>query len=431
MGDQTLSERVRLQRQQLPALYAVLAPDHVPERLALTLADPSDLDDVRGADRAELLDDTELVDLMVTATRLGDVVADSYASLLPELGMRRLVEMLRTACRDGLDAVDDAPEELRRFIEAMEATPDWVDLDQVRRGARWERIDAALLTPFVIRGAFLATFLNAYAALPMALTGTLTGETSARRVKETASFFAATVLPGGTDRHGPGFEAAAMVRLMHSAVRVHAVRSGRWNHETHGLPIPQVDQMPAGLINSFLISVKAVSQGRDTFDDRERAMIELARYRCFLLGLPPELLPLDPHGVIRVFKARAATLRSAFDDETCGALVRSTLAARLHPDAGPWGRVAERFERSFATITFVRAFLQADFDRAARMGVTVSRADHLRAVPMLPFLLGRVLLVRRLSRVPVLERVVDRYVVSLLHRRLRGYGHPEYTARVG
>lgn len=429
MGHQALWDRVERQREQLPAMYAITAPDHLPERLALTLDDPSDLDGVKGADRAALLADTELMDLMVTATRLGDVVADAYAMLLPTYGMGGLVEMLRAACRHGVEAVPDAPEELRAFMAAMEDRPDWIDLDRVAEGARWERIDAALLTPFVIRGAFLATFLNAYAALPMAMTGALTGETSARRVKETASFFAATVLPGGTDRHGPGFEAAAMVRLMHSAVRVHAMRSGKWNHDTHGPPIPQVDQMPAGMINSFLISVAAVKDGRTDFNERERAMMELARYRCFLLGLPVELLPSDPRGVIRVFKARAATLRSAFDDETCGALVRSTLAARFHPDAGPWGRFAERFERSFATITFVKAFLQGDTRRAERMGVRVTRADQLRAAPMLPFLIGRVLLVRRLAGVPVLAGVLDRYVVATLRHRLRGYGHPEYVAR--
>lgn len=430
VNHQALTDRVERQRAQLPAMYAVLAPDHLPERLALTLDDPSDLDDVRGGDRAALLADTALMELMVTATLLGDVVADSYAMQLPKYGMGRLVEMLRAACRDGIESVPDAPEELHALMAAMEDRPHWIDLDLVAEGARWERIDAALLTPFVIRGAFLATFLNAYAALPMALTGALTGETSARRVKDTASFFAATVLPGGTDRHGPGFEAAAMVRLMHSAVRVHALRSGRWNHETHGPPIPQVDQMPAGMINSFLISVAAVRDGRSEFNERERAMMELARYRCFLLGLPVELLPSDPHGVIRVFKARAATLRSAFDDETCGALVRSTLAARLQPDAGRWGRIVERFERSFATITFVKAFLQSDRDRAARMGVRTTLADSLRAVPMLPFLLGRVLLVRKLSGIPFVARVTDRYVVATLQRRLRGYGHPEYVAKV-
>ena len=87
----------------------------------------------------------------------------------------------------------------------MEATPEWIDFDLVREGARQERIPAALLAPFITRGAFIATFTNTYAALPMALTGALRAKRAARRVNETASFFAVTTLPGALDRYGPGF----------------------------------------------------------------------------------------------------------------------------------------------------------------------------------------------------------------------------------
>ena len=37
-----------------------------------------------------------------------------------------------------------------------------------------------------------------------------------------------------------------MVRLMHSMVRVNVLRTGRWDLVVYGVPIPQVDQMPAG-----------------------------------------------------------------------------------------------------------------------------------------------------------------------------------------
>ncbi len=71
---------------------------------------------------------------------------------------------------------------------------------------------------------------NTYAALPMALTGALSGKRAARRVNETASFFAVTTLPGALERYGPGFEAAAMVRLMHSMVRYNALKkSDKWD----------------------------------------------------------------------------------------------------------------------------------------------------------------------------------------------------------
>ena len=123
------------------------------------------------------------------------------------------------ACDRGVEQVADAPPELVAFLADMERKPDWLDMTLVEQGARIERNSAAHLGPFVIRGAFIATFMNRYAALPMAITGTLSQDTAARRVKETATFFTTSILPGALERFGPGFKAAAMVRLMHSMVR--------------------------------------------------------------------------------------------------------------------------------------------------------------------------------------------------------------------
>jgi len=426
MSIATLQDRVRLQRDELPVLYGDVDFDLVPERLALGPDDESDLPAHVKVSRAELLADADLVDLMTTATMLGDVVCDAYVCLLPELGMQRLIEMVRTACREGLDAVEEAPEELSAFIEAMEATPDWIDRDLVEQGARADRVGAALIAPFAIRGAFLATFINEYAALPMAITGSLSDRRAAQRVNETASFFATTVLPGGMERHGPGFEAAAMVRLMHSMVRYNALRrSTRWDQDRFGIPIPQVDQMPAGLIGAFLLAAAAVRERRD-FTAVERAQIETSRYRCFLLGLPEELLPTEPEGLVRVFLARAATLRKGFDDDTCGALVRATMAAYLRPDRSLPNRIGETVERSFSTAFFVKVFLNGDRERAREMGVELTPADVALVAATTPFILGRVKAVRLLERVPAARGPVDAYVTRLLRKRLTSYGHPEF-----
>lgn len=427
MSVESLRERVRRQRDELPGMYGDIDFDRVPERLALGPDDESDLPEFVKISRAELLADAELVDLMTTATMLGDVVCDAYVSLVPELGMQRLIEMVRTACREGIDAVPDAPTELVAFLEAMEEVPAWIDMELVERGARAERVGAALAAPFAIRGAFLATFINEYAALPMAITGSLSDKRAARRVNETASFFATTVLPGGMRRDGPGFEAAAMVRLMHSMVRYNALRrSDRWDQERFGIPIPQVDQMPAGLISSFLLAAAVVRSGRDRFDDEERAQIEMARYRCFLLGLPEELLPSDPHGMLRVFLARAATLRKGFDDDTCGELVRATMGAYLRPDRSLPNRLAESFERSFSTAFFIKAFLNGDEQRAAEMGVSMSTGDKVRVAAAAPLIFGRLQAVNLLNRVPPLRPVTDTVVTWTLRQRLKGYGHPEF-----
>lgn len=156
------ADRVARQRDDIPAIYGDVDFTVVPERLDDAAADDERFASMRGAvDR--VFDQPELMEIIRNATMTGDVVADAYAALIPELGLHRLVEMLETACAGGIDAVDDSPSELVRFIGAMEATPDWVDMALVEAGARAERIPMATATPFAIRGAFLATFLNQYA----------------------------------------------------------------------------------------------------------------------------------------------------------------------------------------------------------------------------------------------------------------------------
>jgi len=112
-----------------------------------------------------------------------------------------LIAMVRQACREGVESVPDPPPELTAFISAMEAVPDWIDMSMIAEGAREARIAGSFCGT---RGAFIATFTNTYAALPMALTGALSGKRATRRVNETANFFTVTTLPGALDRYGPG-----------------------------------------------------------------------------------------------------------------------------------------------------------------------------------------------------------------------------------
>ncbi|MEU5407157.1 DUF2236 domain-containing protein [Nocardia asteroides] len=425
-----LARRVRSQRELQPGLYGAVDFDATPHRFT---ADPAVESSLPGwvADRAPLLRDERVVELMRTATMLGDAVADPYAALAGTYGVRGLVGMLRQACRSGVDAVPVAPAELRAFLAAMEATPDWVDMALVEEGARQSRAAAAFLSPFLIRGAFLATFLNTYAALPMTLTGALSGRRAARRVHETASFFAVTTVRGALERHGPGFESAAMVRLMHSMVRCNALaRSGPWDPAIYGIPVPQVDQMPAGLINMYLLATFAHRRGRTVFTPRERAILEFSRYRCFLLGLPEELLPTTVPGILEVFHGRAALLRRDFDDATCGALVRSTMAAYLRPGRTRYDRAANAVERSWSRAFFL-GFCGGDRAAAAAMSVDFGVGDGVRVALTAPFVLGRFLVVVLAGRRPRLRAAVERYTDRVLARRLAEYGTPDFTTDAG
>jgi hypothetical protein len=422
-----LAQRVRSQRDLQPELYGDFDFDQQPDRLATEPNVDSALP-TWVADREPILEDDRILELISTATMLGDVVADPYAALMNTYSVAKLIDMLKTACREGIEAVPDAPAELASFVAAMEATPEWIDFDMVREGARQERIPAALLAPFITRGAFIATFTNTYAALPMALTGALSGKRAARRVNETASFFAVTTLPNALDRYGPGFEAAAMVRLMHSMVRYNALKkSDKWDTAIYGMPVPQVDQMPAGMLGQYLLARKARQEGRTEFTAEERAVVEFARYRCFLLGLPQELLPSEPADIMHVLHARSALLRHGFDD-ICRELVSGTMTAYLRPETTLFDRCAEAVEKSFSKLTFVRTFCGGDRDAAEAMGVSLGATDLIRVALTVPFIIGRFAAVQQASRIPVLKDITDAYVIGLLKIRLATYGKPEFTS---
>ncbi len=233
-----LRRQVAAQRTALPVMYGEIDFDSRPERFTDDPDDESQLGAELAPQRRKLLENRDQVAVIEAFTMLGDAEADAYAALLPEIGFQRLVQMLDEACDHGIDAVEDAPDELVALIADMERTPDWLDMELVELGARLDRNLSAHVSPYAIRGAFVATFMNAYAALPMAITGALGEDMAANRIKETATFFTCTVLPGALGRHGPGFKAAAKVRLMHSMVRFNVLRRGKWDSTVYGVPDP-------------------------------------------------------------------------------------------------------------------------------------------------------------------------------------------------
>lgn len=328
----------------------------------------------------------------------------------------------------------DAPPEIGELITVMQEKPDWINFDLVDDGAAYSRVYAALVSPFMTRGAFLATFTNSYAALPMTITGALSGTRAAHRVNETTAYFAVTALPGGLDRFSPGFEATVMVRLMHSMVRVNALqRIGRtnnskkrvWDTQVYGLPVPQIDQFPAGMIGPYQKADKAVRANRELPYD-ERAMVEFHRYRGFLLGLPEELLPGSAQEIVDLFNARAATLRYGYDDD-CRKLVSSTMDAYLRPSESPFDRAADAVEKSYSKLAFAAAFCEGNLKKAADMGVDLSVTDFARAAATAPLLTSRFAAVRIAGKLPVLQELADQYVTDLVKRRLDDYGIPAYT----
>ena len=419
------------QQALIPAIYGGVDFTQLPERYAGDI-DIASIRPSRHRDySARVLQNPELIDRIKNYTMMGDKVADAYAALIPEYGFRALVTLLERACDEGVDAVEDAPIELVRFINAMEATPDWVDMSLVEEGAKHERIPLGTISPFAIRGAFIATFMNKYTALPMTMTGTLTDEKSVSRVFETASFFTATTMPKAMERFNPGFKAAAKVRLMHSMVRFNIMRTGHWDVSTYGIPIPQVDQMPAGLIGIFLMSFKLLANGRSHFTAAERARVEMARYRCFLLGLPEDLLGETPQEIVDLMTARTLSLRETYDDEICGELIRGTMRAELFTDPSLTGRFHRWMERGFSKYFLIQHFCDGKVERAQGMGVQYGTHDKVATACALATIVASSNLYALGMKIPGVAEILDRRLTRKLARLLKLYGHADFITDAG
>jgi hypothetical protein len=415
------------QAAQIPATYGRVDFSITPERFTIEPGAETELAPKYAQRRPELLANQARVALIKAYTMHGDPVADAYAALIPQHGFQRLVAMLKEVCDRGVQNVPSAPPELVRFIADMERFPTWLDSNLIEQGARIERNAYAHRAPFIIRGGLIATFMNKYAALPMALTGAMSSKSAAHRVNETAIFFTQTVMPDVLDRHGAAFKAAAMVRLMHSMVRFNVLSRGdRWDVKTYGIPIPQVDQMPAGLMSVFLLAQQALRQGRTAFTPAERAHVELARYRCFLLGLPKDLLADTPQSMVDILLTRHATLRKGFD-ENCAALVRAMLTADLTSDHSLSGRLHTWLERGFAKVYFVTNLMRGGKSAAAKVGVKVGFSDYVAAAAAGVLIASTMAAYAIAAHIPVIRDAADRSLVRKLTKQLARYGHADFT----
>ncbi len=426
-----LRAQVYAQKEQVPSLYGDIDFSITPERFTANPDEKSLMPrKFEKKYRGDVLKDRERVERARLYTMLGDHVSDAYAALMGKYRMPQLIQMLKDACDHGVESVPDAPQELVNFIHAMEEVPDWIDMDLVRKGARVSRNYMAHLVPFAIRGSFVATFMNKYSGLPMALTGTLTDDTSLQRINETASFFTTAAMPGSLDRYGPGFKAAAMVRLMHSMVRFNLLkRSGKWDVSVYGIPVPKVDQMPAGTMPAFITAFNLIQRRKTAFSEEERASVELCRYQSYLLGLPEDLLPETPREIFNVMLTYAATLRDGYDDETCGKLVRSTMAVYRPQDKSLRSQIFNKVETGFSKVFFTHTFLRgADKKRARMMGVEPDIVDYLCFLATNLYVLPKVQANLIMQRIPIVSTLADRALVKKINGLLVEYGHAEYVS---
>lgn len=223
---------------------------------------------------------------------VGDPLADAFVADFPTLGHGRAMRMLRTACREGIGAVSDAPDSLRALFDQLDDTPDWLDIPAIEHGAR-HTARYNLQSGIVLGAASLVSgYANSAASRPLELTGRYIENAGARTI-EVGSWLAAVGRPGGLERHGEGFELTVRVRIIHALVRASLAADDRWDDEAWGVPICQA-YLAYTLVEFTLIPLRAMRRiGAPYLPFEEEAAYARWRYLGHLLGIDTALLPCN------------------------------------------------------------------------------------------------------------------------------------------
>ena len=223
-------------------------------------------------------------DTWIAAMWRADDLADAVVA---ERGSAALI---RPALADGIGALTGAPPALVALFDSIEREPDWLDHDRCDRAAdalvrHFPAMAIVLAAASLLRGAG-----NCIAGKPLALTGRYSTMPGVRSV-EVGEWLRRVLTPGGMRRDGAGFAYTVRVRMIHAHVRAHLLRSGTWEHDAWGVPIPQ-PYMAFTLAEFGHIAIEAMGTlgVRFTADELDD-IYHLWRYVGHVIGMDDDLNP--------------------------------------------------------------------------------------------------------------------------------------------
>ncbi|WP_280424734.1 oxygenase MpaB family protein, partial [Nocardia carnea] len=305
---------------------------------ASTVADrrrrPADTPDdlVPAADLGRVVDldgvkarlDPELTQAFVDHMLLGDELAyEAWLALRP-LKIRGR-EMLARVLDDGIESVANPPAELVRLFEQLDTVPEWVNWEQLRRGAVaiWR---AGRFVPICLGYSSIGFGFSSYGGTKaLNFTRLLIEEDRAgQRMAETLRWVAAVTTPDGMRRYGQGFKYSVRVRLVHCAVRFGVSKSPKWKWNEWGLPITNTDLFftTSKVFCANLVSALELLGIRYTEREKED-IFALWRYIAYVMGVPDELNHVDQADSLKKNEIVLAVEREP--DEACRILLHSLI----------------------------------------------------------------------------------------------------------
>ncbi|GAA4675501.1 oxygenase MpaB family protein [Gordonia humi] len=239
-----------------------------------------------------------------------------------------------TAIEHGLDALDDVTPAVAALFEQMETVPDWVDFDQLYRGAVAFWRAGMIVQPILAWGTIAGGFSMYSATRPVLFSGRLRkADKVGTRLIESFRYVVAAYTPGGMQRFGEGFRLTAKVRMIHAAVRHSLSRSDAWDWADWGIPINNMDSMVTQAGQFGVKFTDAVQASGFRFSDRELDDIfALSRYVGYVIGVPPEILHTGYDDARR--KTELHTMLELPPDDLCRDVVESVIRYSIENPPG-------------------------------------------------------------------------------------------------
>lgn len=310
-----------------------------------------------------------LVTAFANAYYDADPVAEAFVDeVYMERGANEGRRLLDRALEQGVAAIPDAPESMRRLFEEFERDPEWLERDEVQRGARVFRRYGTSVFSFATTST-LEMYSESSIAKPLSLSGGYAGKAAHKRQLETVRFWIDVTEPGGLDPGPPvprGRATAMRVRIMHVFIRRRLIEHPEWELDAWGVPISIADATLTLMGGSVVPGLALWSVGHQTTIREIEALLHYWRYVGHLLGVQPEWYPRSFEESVQLMYA-AFVKRAYAAGEDGKELVESYLPAFAPEPGSPW-RKRLRDELNYRTqIGYTRFWMLPASYRRHRM----------------------------------------------------------------
>lgn len=268
--------------------------------------------------------DPTTVDAFVEHMTLGDELGYAAWNALRPL-KRAGHQMITQALDHGIETVENPPKELVQLFQQLDTVPDWVDWDQLNRGAIaiWR---AGRFVPICLGYSSIGYGFSSYGGTKaLNFTRLLIDESRAgERMAETLRWVAAVTTPNGMRRNGDGFNYSVRVRMVHCAVRFGVSRSPKWQWNEWGLPITNSDLFFTTSKVFCANLVDALEKLGIRYSDQDKEDIfALWRYIAYVMAVPDELNHVDRAD--SVYKNEIIRTVEKAPDDACRILLHSLI----------------------------------------------------------------------------------------------------------